>query len=101
MSIHVAETILRQLGGRRFIAMTGAKHFLTLSAPEQGVTFKLPLKGKGPNYWKIRLTAADDYTIETFYGRGLNLTPLQTFTGIYCDQLVEVFERETGLVTKL
>jgi hypothetical protein len=39
MSTEVAETILEQLGGKRFIVMTGAKHF---AADGNALRFRLP-----------------------------------------------------------
>lgn len=37
----IAETILSQLGGRRFIAFTGAKEFVAI---ESGLMFRLPAR---------------------------------------------------------
>ena len=64
MSTEVAKTILAQLGGKRFIAMTGANSF-TGSADE--LTFKLPTRGK-MRAVKIKLEPSDTYT---FKGSGI------------------------------
>jgi hypothetical protein len=48
----IAEEIVRQLGGRRFIAMTGAYDFLAL---ESGVQFILPNAGAAANHVEIVL----------------------------------------------
>lgn len=49
MSTEVAETILKQLGGDRFIAMTGARNFL---ADGNALRFRLP-----SNFAKRRINA--------------------------------------------
>lgn len=61
--MNVAQTILTQLGGNRFAAMTGAKQFVAVTDYLQ---FKLPAnfaKG-GINCVKVTLTAADLYDVE-------------------------------------
>ena len=79
----VATTILEQLGGRRFAAMTGAKHFMSV---EGGLQFGLPARFARNGYNKVSVTLrADDTAVE----------------GVYCDQLQDVFRRETGLETTL
>ncbi len=53
--MQVAQTILQQLGGRRFMAMTGAR---AMAAHKDGLSFKLPsnFARHGINYVKITLT---------------------------------------------
>lgn len=99
----VANTILEQLGGRRFQVMTGAKHF---TGSETGLSFKLPRSKDGANVVRITLTAMDLYDIETVSVRksrtkGLTFTTKTERDGIYCDQLQEVFTSITGLATRL
>ena len=65
----VAQTILQQLGGRMFIAMTGARH---LTSSEGGLAFKLPsnFATDGINHVIIRLNWRDTYDVtfgKTFY----------------------------------
>lgn len=96
----IAQTILEQLGGNRFVVMTGAKNFFAI---EKGLQFKLPndkdYVRDAINCVKITLTPADEYHIE--FGRvwGTKYTPVKTTDGIYCDQLREIFTRYTGLYT--
>lgn len=107
MSKEIAQTILSQLGGNRFASMTGAKNFMAVG---NGLTFKLPhrLARGGINYVKITLTPSDVYEV-IFYKIGnftkKNPTPavveVAKHEEVYCDELQEVFEAETGLVTKL
>jgi hypothetical protein len=96
----VANTIIQQLGGGRFQAMTGAHTFL---GDANSVSFRLPL-AKHPgavNYVKITLTGRDDYDVEFYRIRGRKSTLVSSTEGIYADQLREVFERATGLYTSL
>ena len=96
----VAVTILDQLGGNRFIAMTGARNFL---GGERELQFRIPLAlPHGINAVRVRLTSADLYDI-SFYrtGPGLRLRTIREDEGIYYDQLQEVFTAATGLSTQL
>lgn len=100
----IGQIILGQLGGNRFIAMTGAKQFVR-SDSEQWLQFKLPstphyTKDK-INFVKITLTPADLYTVEFMYIRGLNVKEVAKVEGVYCDMLQSVFTEYTGLDTHL
>lgn len=96
----IAKTILDQMGGlRRIQAMTGAKDFLHGT---NWVSFKFPNKQRSkPNYVKITLDASDTYTVE--FGRivGYDLKNTKSTSMVYADQLVELFERTTGLYLRL
>jgi len=99
----IAETILEQLGGRRFLAMTGAKK---LTVADSGLNFVLPsnFAKDGINVVRITLTPADDYTVEFIrIGRAPRYTTTQVreATGVYCDNLRDVFTYTTGLDTSL
>src|SRR4051794_13969515 len=63
MSLRVAETILEQLGSRRFLAMTGAK---SLVAGGRTLTFALPrgVARSGINKVRVTLDTSDTYTVE-------------------------------------
>ena len=100
MSTEVAQTILQQLGGRRFIVMTGAKHFFV---DGDALRFRLPsnFAKRCINAVRITLTAADTYDLVFSNVRGLDSTEIATVTGIYADQLRDVFRSETGLDTTL
>ena len=99
----VAKTILNQLGGGRFAMMTGAKNF-SCGGKENYLGFRVPrTKGKNGsvNYVKISLNGLDLYDVE--YGRihGMKYTVVAEESDIYNDMLVESFERNTGLYTRL
>lgn len=96
----VANEIARQMGGTRRIAlMTGAKNFM---GDANSLSFKLP-SGKsrdGINYVKVTLDADDTYTVTfTRLGRApsFKVTEVKSVSMIYCDQLIDLFERTTGL----
>ena len=100
MTCEIANTILAQLGGNRFIAMTGAKDFLGL---KHGLSFKLRRNDSGVNYVRIDLTPDDTYTV-TFAKithRGTKVTDKGTYEGIYADMLRGLFTRVTGMETSL
>ncbi len=102
LSENVAREILQQLGGNKFIAMTGARNFVDGG---KFLQFKLPKAKDGINFVKITLNSMDTYDME--FGRirkvGGELTykVVSTADGIYNDQLQEIFTRYTGLYTKL
>ncbi|NTZ48354.1 hypothetical protein FCM30_21690 [Lelliottia aquatilis] len=101
-SIEIANTILAQLGGNRFIAMTGAKNFLALTP---GLQLDLPKKAhfvkNGITRFCVELTPADTYTIKTWKIRGMNAQLVDTQENVYCDELQSVFTELTGLDTHL
>jgi hypothetical protein len=97
----IAQTILAQLGGNRFIAMTGAK----CSADTRALIVKLPRSA----VVVIELTPADLYKVKF----GKLATMQQIFKGadavkwksehdnVYADSLRALFEENTGLATSL
>lgn len=106
----VAETILNQLGGNRFVAMTGAKKFFTNG---NDMCCTIGRNASKANRLQIILDADDTYTMKfiKFTGERLNrktltYTPAKVETikeinGVYCDQLEELFTDVTGMYTRL
>src|SRR5207248_1942908 len=99
----VAETILEQLGGQRFIAMTGAKNFL---GDSNALGFKLPagIARDGINHVRITLDPSDTYTVVfTKLGRapGYAVTVIAEVENVHDDSLRAVFTRYTGLDTSM
>lgn len=96
----VAQTILEQLGGRKFVVMTGAH---TCLSDGNALSFKLPSRfaTNGINYVKITLTPDDVYDMEFGKAWGMKYTVLDRKTGIYNDMLQRVFTNVTGLDTHL
>ncbi len=96
----IANIILGQLGGNRFIAMTGANSF---SFGENGeLTFKYPhRKGFAISGVKIAVNAMDLYDMEFIDLNRKNEFTRETVENVYCDQLQDVFASKTGLRTSL
>lgn len=95
----VANEILRQLGGGRFLAMTGVKN---PAGGENFIQFKLPKAVRNKiNFVKITLNNKDLYDIEFFYYRAMQLKPVDTVEDVYFDQLRGIFEEYTGYATSL
>lgn len=96
--MEVANTILQQLGGNRFKAMTGAKSFI---GSPSALRFNLPTgstKNKA-NAVRIELTADDDYRVRFYAVRGANIKTVSIHEGIYADDLQSLIEEQTGLAT--
>lgn len=98
----VAQTILAQLGGRRFLAMTGARNCV---GSDTDLAFRLPgtpgFVKRGINVVRITLTWRDTYTVvfsRLFRG---TLTEVITLEEVYAEDLQAAFTRETGLDTHL
>lgn len=98
MSTTIAQNILAQLGGNRFLAMTGAKQLCDLG---DGIMFNLPRGAKNKaNKVAIRL-AGDLYTVKFYSLRGVNVTERGEFEMIYGDRLAALFTEQTGFDTHL
>ncbi len=99
----VALTILEQLGGlNRLKLFTGMYGGLIL---ENGVSFKMPYDFENPdnayqkaNYVKIILNSLDTYDFECGLVNGDDYKVVAELSGIYDDQLVEIFEEKTGML---
>jgi translation initiation factor IF-1 len=98
--IEVANTIIDQLGGRKFITMTGAKDIFAL---EEGVSFKVPgtLTKNHINYIKVWLDPSDTYTVEFWKYEKMRGDKISEHSMVYDDQLQSIFTAETGLDTHL
>ena len=106
----VANTILEQLGGNKFIAMTGAKNFLS-----DGNTLRmtLPKNRSKANRLYITLDTTDTYTMYFFKFTAGRLnkktfawTPdkqedIKKVSGVYADMLQDIFTATTEMATHL
>ena len=103
-NMQIAQTILSQLGGGKFRAMTGAKDFVAI---DNGLQFGLPGRFAKDGINKVRVTLGDSdlYTVEFLrcYRRGLEFRAdvKAREEGICCDMLQDCFKRATGLDTHL
>lgn len=106
----VANTILEQLGGNKFLAMTGANHLLS-----DGNTLRmnLPKNASKANRLWITLEADDTYTMKFFQFTAGRLNKktyswtkdktvdIKEFNGVYSDMLQDIFTSITGMYTHL
>ena len=109
-SIERTTTILNQLGGSKFTAMTGSKNFVAL---ENGVRMTLTRNISGANRLEIVLNGLDLYDVKfykytphrlnkkTFVFTDEKVKEIANFYDIYCDQLQSIFTSVTGMVTHL
>lgn len=95
----LAQKILEQLGGRRFIAMTGAKNFV--AGPTGDLTFKIGRNAGNISHVKISLTPEDTYTMEFLKVRFGDVVVAKQYDGVYFDQLQPIFTEVTGMYTRL
>lgn len=97
--MQVAKEILNQLGGNKFVVMTGAKNLVAL---ENGLMFSIGRGAKKSiNKVVVKLNSMDLYGMEFWNIRGANVKTVATAQNVYCDQLQEIFTKETGFYTSL
>jgi hypothetical protein len=86
----VANTILTQLGGRRFLTMTGAKH---LVGSADALSMQLPnaiCNGKKCTGVRIVLAPSDTYSVEAIVIRNHEYKILDTRHDVYVENLRDV-----------
>ena len=105
-----AQIILQQLGGNKFIAMTGSNHFLD---DDSTLHMHLAKNASKANRLSITLNADDTYTMRfwKYTAPRLNyktltyskekIADIKTINGIYFDQMQNIFTEVTHLYTSL
>lgn len=91
----IAKTILEQLGGGMFRAMTGAKDFV---ATEKGLKFSLPSSYNGIKAVSVELRVDDTYDLRFLKP---DFSERKSYDGVYAEDLRRIFTEETGLRTSL
>lgn len=101
----IAQQILEQLGGNKFLAMTGAH---TLGTSGSDLTFRLPRSARprnGINFVTIAYRRIPDTYDVTFHklGTGYSLESIvvRKVEGVQAPQLRSIFTDTTGLETSL
>ncbi len=96
----IAKTILEQIGGRRFAAMTGSKDFIDMG---NGLRMSLARNKTSANRLDIIYDGGADLYNMRFYRRTFSkktfecrTKDIETHEGIYCDMLEEMFTMVTG-----
>jgi len=104
-NVAVANEIFRQIGGKRFVVMTGAKY---VTAIRGGLELRLPRAKDGINLVEIMYNkGADDYTMSFYRFQAPTLkrewkkTLKKQYKNIYADDLQRLFTDATGLDTHL
>jgi len=95
--MNIAQTIVSQLGPKALL-MIGAKN---LMAGKEYLQMKLGRNAGGWNVLKIALNGLDLYDMTFYRIRKLKVTSEKTIDNIYCDQLHDIIENETGMRTNL
>ena len=100
----IAKTILEQIGGRRFAAMTGSKDFIDMG---NGLRMSLARNKTSANRLDIIYDGGADLYNMRFYRKTFSkkkfesrTKDIETHEGIYCDMLEEMFTIVTGLYTR-
>jgi len=95
-----AETVFEQIGGiRRLQIMTGAYNF-TRNDADKNVTFRFKASRK-VNLCRITLDPSDTYTMTFMRVRGMSVKTVAEISDVFCDQLIPIFESNTGLYLTL
>jgi hypothetical protein len=90
------QQILNQLGGKKFIAMTGATCYA------DGNTLVTKFKGsRKANIMYITLNGLDLYDVKICKFSGMNVKTVNEYSNVYSDMLTNIFEKSTGLYTSL
>ena len=93
--VQIANTILEQLGGRKFRMMVGAKYLTAVK--EGGLLFRY----MGGGYCKIILNSSDYYDVQFLKIRKLKIKVTREAKDIDCDRLAPFFREVTGLETRM
>jgi len=94
----VAKTILAQLGGNRFIVMTGSKNF---GGSDNLLSFKIGRNSSRVTHVRIKLNSLDLYDVEYIRVWGIKLETVAESSGLYADMLRDDFTEKTGLAVSL
>ena len=98
-NLTIAKTIIQQLGGNKFIVMTGARNIF---ADGQGVTMQIMKNKSKAKYVSIILNSLDLYDMQfKSLDKDLNLIIRAEANNIYFEDLETIFTNITGLNTRL
>lgn len=101
----LADTIYSQLGGGKFMVMTGAKMF---EGHRDGLSFKIGRNATSTNHVTVKLNEGTDSYDMLFERVSLDRKTYEVKRktiakkeGVYCDMLRDIFTDVTGLATSL
>jgi hypothetical protein len=95
----ISQTIISQLGGRKFQVMTGAKNFSF--SKDVSLTFQIGSNAKKIKWVQINLEDDDTYTMTFLKQVKGEPVVASRHTDIYNDQLAKIFSAQTGMATSL
>lgn len=113
----IAETILQQLGGHRFTVMTGSKNYCygtndkhnpylqmclarsKSKANRLTITYDIGSDTYAMKFWKYTASRLNRKTGKYYPESCKDIRVIPA--GLFCDQLRQIFEEETGLYTSL
>ena len=95
----IAKTILQQIGGKRFTAMTGSRDFIDMG---NGLRMSLARNKTSANRLDIIYDAGADLYNMRFYSKTFECRTkdIAVHEGVYFDMLEEIFTMVTGLYTR-
>jgi len=97
--------ILEQLGGRKFLTMTGSKHLAYSEMQNNYLSMHLVQNRSKAKYLRIELTVMDTYkmTFTKLSGKkyAQYVETIREIDNVYAEDLQKVFTEVTGLYTRL
>lgn len=105
----VGSTIIEQLGGRMFCMMVGVKSGEAIDFVRRGVRISFGPGANGEDMLEVRLNLDDTYDVRFCHvlDDGISAEVIKECSleqggyGLYAEDLVRVFEEQTGLATRL
>lgn len=97
--MNTATQILNQLGGNKFVAMTGSNNFVSTG---NGLRMSLRKNNAQAKQLSITLNSLDLYDVHFYtFDKEFNIKTKAKFENVYCDMLQSIFTKVTGLYTSL
>jgi hypothetical protein len=97
--MNTATQILNQLGGNKFVAMTGSNNFVSTG---NGLRMSLRKNSAQAKQVSIELNSLDLYDVHFYtFDKEFNIKTKAKFENVYCDMLQSIFTKVTGLYTSL
>ncbi len=104
MDNQISKIILQQIGGSRFLTMTGSRDLINLG---NGLRMSLSRNKTSANRLEIIYDEGADLYNLRFYRQSFSrktfeykVKDIKTYEGVYCDMLEEIFTDVTGLYTR-
>lgn len=99
----IINTLIHQLGGRRFFVFTGSKpKYKKIDTDSPEIMLKLTRNQSKANYLKITFVSGLDlYKMEFIKCHASNIETVKEYNNVYDDMLQQIFTSVTGLYTTL